>query len=114
MQDKIRRIRKNSGMTQRQVASKMGISYRTYNDFENMGKPSIILKYIDKFASVMGVSTRNLFVSSEENKPSISYPVPRGLLLSEADGVLMREIAWLQALRNEIDERISQLKSQSR
>lgn len=49
---RIKEVRKEKTLTQSDVAKKMGIAYNTYNDFENMVKPSV-LKYINEFAKVL-------------------------------------------------------------
>lgn len=57
--EKIRMLRRNAGLTQRQVADAVGVTYRTYQNYEaGASKPSggVVLR----LAAALGVSTDTL------------------------------------------------------
>ncbi len=57
--EKIRALRRNAGLTQRQVADAVGVTYRTYQNYEaGASKPSggVVLR----LAAALGVSTDTL------------------------------------------------------
>ena len=52
IKNRIKEIRKTKNITQDVIAKKMGISYTTYSDFENMIRPTV-MKYVNDFAKAM-------------------------------------------------------------
>lgn len=65
---KIRLLRRDAGLTQRQVAEKIGVTYRTYQNYE-AGASLPSGSVASKLASVLGVSTDTLFRSGEALLP---------------------------------------------
>jgi transcriptional regulator with XRE-family HTH domain len=61
---RIKDIRREKGLSQGEVAKRMGISYTTYNDFENMVRPSVA-KYIEQFASALALNPKWLLYGED-------------------------------------------------
>lgn len=57
---KIQRVRNNTGMTQEQVAEKVGIS-RAYMGYIEQGRYSASLEVIEKIAKVLRIRMSDLF-----------------------------------------------------
>jgi len=58
--DTIKQIRKDSGMSQSEVADRMGITRSTYSGYEN-DRHEMDQEKIDRFCAVMGVDKRDFF-----------------------------------------------------
>ena len=55
------------GYSQRDIASKLGVSYQTYNAWEN-NPDSLTMKKIDAIASVFGVDANSILLGYELKK----------------------------------------------
>ena len=76
--DRMRAIRINQGMTQRKVASMLGIPYSTYSNYENNNRePSATTLFA--FAEILGVTVDCLLGFSDEKEP------PQSATVSEDD-----------------------------
>ena len=65
---KIRLLRHEAGLTQRQVAEKIGVTYRTYQNYE-AGASLPSGSVASKLAAALGVSADTLFRGSETPPP---------------------------------------------
>lgn len=83
--EKIRLLRREAGMTQRQVAEAIGVTYRTYQNYEaGASKPSGGVA--SRLAAALGVSADALLSPRDPSAPA------------EEDGELQALLAEMQAL----------------
>lgn len=66
--EKLRLLRKNAGLTQRQVADAVGVTYRTYQNYE-AGASSPSGDVASRLAAALGVSTDTLLGAAPASAP---------------------------------------------
>jgi transcriptional regulator with XRE-family HTH domain len=71
--ERIRNMREDKDMTQRQIAEYLSIHQTTYSDYE-LGKLNIPVQVLDKIADLFGTSIDYLVNRTDEKKP---YPRPK-------------------------------------
>ena len=69
--EKIRLLRRKAGMTQKQVAEKIGVTYRTYQNYE-AGASLPSGSVVSKLASALGVSADTLLRDGKAPSPRTS------------------------------------------
>lgn len=77
--EKLRLLRKNAGLTQRQVADAVGVTYRTYQNYE-AGASMPAGDTASRLAAALGVSTDTLFVTASVSAPEAPDRALRALL----------------------------------
>lgn len=73
MYERIRNMREDKDMTQRQIAEYLAIHQTTYSDYE-LGKLNIPIQVLDKIADLFETSIDYLVNRTDEKKP---YPRSR-------------------------------------
>ena len=66
--EKLRLLRKNAGLTQRQVADAVGVTYRTYQNYE-AGASMPAGDTASRLAAALGVSTDTLLSAAPASAP---------------------------------------------
>lgn len=70
--EKLKMARKEKGLTQREMATRLGLSYSTYSNYENnYREPGSDV--IDKACAILGISIKELFFKNEIN-PAVDAP----------------------------------------
>ena len=70
--EKLKKARKEKGLTQREMATRLGLSFSTYSNYENnYREPGYDV--IDKACSILGISIRELLFKDEIN-PVMNAP----------------------------------------
>lgn len=77
--EKLRLLRKNAGLTQRQVADAVGVTYRTYQNYE-AGASMPAGDTASRLAAALGVSTDTLFGTASASAPEAPDRALRALL----------------------------------
>ena len=77
--EKLRLLRKNAGLTQRQVADAVGVTYRTYQNYE-AGASSPSGDVASRLAAALGVSTDTLLSAALASAPEAPDRALRALL----------------------------------
>ena len=77
--EKLRLLRKNAGLTQRQVADAVGVTYRTYQNYE-AGASSPSGDVASRLAAALGVSTDTLLSAAPASAPEAPDRALRALL----------------------------------
>lgn len=77
--EKLRLLRKNAGLTQRQVADAVGVTYRTYQNYE-AGASSPSGDTASRLAAALGVSTDTLLSAAPASAPEAPDRALRALL----------------------------------
>ena len=77
--EKLRLLRKNAGLTQRQVADAVGVTYRTYQNYE-AGASMPAGDTASRLAAALGVSTDTLLSAAPASAPEASDRALRALL----------------------------------
>ncbi len=77
--EKLRLLRKNAGLTQRQVADAVGVTYRTYQNYE-AGASMPAGDTASRLAATLGVSTDTLFGTASASAPEAPDRALRALL----------------------------------
>ena len=77
--EKLRLLRKNAGLTQRQVADAVGVTYRTYQNYE-AGASMPAGDTASRLAAALGVGTDTLFGTASASAPEAPDRALRALL----------------------------------
>ena len=77
--EKLRLLRKNAGLTQRQVADAVGVTYRTYQNYE-AGASMPAGDTASRLAAALGVSTDTLLSAAPASAPEAPDRALRALL----------------------------------
>lgn len=77
--EKLRLLRKNAGLTQRQVADAVGVTYRTYQNYE-AGASMPAGDTASRLAAALGVSTDTMFGTASASAPEAPDRALRALL----------------------------------
>ena len=77
--EKLRLLRKNAGLTQRQVADAVGVTYRTYQNYE-AGASMPAGDTASRLAAALGVSTDTLLGTASASAPEAPDRALRALL----------------------------------
>ncbi len=72
LKDKILSARESLGLTQKEIAEKMGISLSTYKRFEE-GKTNLFSRHFEKFETLTGVSPESLIYRQPDREHYGSY-----------------------------------------
>lgn len=114
IKENIRKIRKSKGLTQEEMAHRMGISLTAYRDLEK-GATGIVNSNISKIAEITGISTAEVLGYSEQSQTVTVNDVKaeynrRIDTLQTRINDLEKIVASLEALIKVKDEVISMLK----
>ena len=114
IKENIRQIRKSKGLTQEEMAHRMGISLTAYRDLEK-GATGIVNSNISKIAEITGISTAEVLGYSEQSQ-TVTVNDVKAEYNSRIDTMqtrindLEKIVASLEALIKVKDEVISMLK----
>jgi len=114
IKENIRKIRKSKGLTQEEMAHRMGISLTAYRDLEK-GATGIVNSNISKIAEITGISTAEVLGYSEQSQ-TVTVNDVKAEYNSRIDTMqtrindLEKIVASLEALIKVKDEVISMLK----
>ena len=114
VKENIRKIRKSKGLTQEEMAHRMGISLTAYRDLEK-GATGIVNSNISKIAEITGISTAEVLGYSEQSQ-TVTVNDVKAEYNSRIDTMqtrindLEKIVASLEALIKVKDEVISMLK----
>ena len=114
IKENIRKIRKSKGLTQEEMAHRMGISLTAYRDLEK-GATGIVNSNISKIAEITGISTAEVLGYSEQSQ-TVTVNDVKAEYNSRIDTMqtrindLEKIVAALEALIKVKDEVISMLK----
>lgn len=114
IKENIRKIRKSKGLTQEEMAHRMGISLTAYRDLEK-GATGIVNSNISKIAEITGISTAEVLGYSEQSQTVTVNDVKaeynsRIETMQTRINDLEKIVASLEALIKVKDEVISMLK----
>lgn len=84
--ERIRNARERQGISQGEMASRLGIDRSTYMNFEH-GRTQIISEYLPAFAELMGMSDEELVFGEPESR---SHYLHEGDLSEQIDDLSMR------------------------
>lgn len=105
---RLRKLLKEKGMTQTQLASRMGVTLSTVKAI--LTAKSITLNTMRRIAEILEVPTWQILVSPEEAAPFAKAPVPTSQEAMETAGRLgALSLAELVALRDGLTRAIEQL-----
>ena len=114
IKENIRKIRKSKGLTQEEMAHRMGISLTAYRDLEK-GATGIVNSNISKIAEITGISIAEVLGYSEQSQ-TVTVNDVKAEYNSRIDTMqtrindLEKIVASLEALIKVKDEVISMLK----
>lgn len=96
VQESLKRTRLAAGMTQKQVATQLGITQQSYRVYEDKSSPSA--DTIIKLSKLYGVSADYLLGLTDDPNPVPVEPAPAN------DKVMAAAVALVNALREQIRE----------
>ena len=105
IKENIRKIRKSQGLTQEEIAHRLGISLTAYRDIEK-GDTSIVNNKVYKIAEVTGVSTEELVLGYRPAESESSLEDIRNEYSSQTD-ILLKRIADLEKLVTSLEETVA-------
>lgn len=105
IKENIRKIRKRKGLTQEEIAHRLGISLTAYRDIEK-GDTSIVNNKVYKIAEVTGTSTEELVLGYRPKESDGTIEEIRNEYSSKTD-VLLKRIADLEKLVASLEETVA-------